>query len=115
MYTIKAETKLALYVTRTFSVGSTITWKGFWNGMEYMFSMASELNAQHFALYLSRAMVAIMYVATAVSKVLATANKNRSQITCYIANGDLLFITYYVLKSIDCVISVHHLVLQEIL
>ena len=85
-----------------------------WNGMEYMFSMASQLNAQHLALYLSRAMVA-MYVATAVSKLIATANQNRSQITCYTANGDLLFITYYVLKSIDCVISIHHLMLQEIL
>ena len=76
--------------------------------------MASQLNAQLLALYLSRAMVA-MYVAIAVSKVLATANKNRSQITCYTANGNLLFITYYVLESIDCVIYVQYLVLQKIL
>ena len=45
----------------------------------------------------------------AVSKVRATANENRSQITCYAMYGDCLFITYYVLKSIDHTISVQHL------
>ena len=32
----------------------------------------------------------------AVFEVLATANKNRSQITCYAANDDWLFITVYI-------------------
>ena len=49
-----------------------------------------------------------------ISKVLAAANKNGSQITCYAVNGDQLFIPYYVLKSIDHVISVQHWVLQEL-
>ena len=31
---------------------------------------------------------------TAVSEVLVTTNKNGSQITCYAANGDWLFISY---------------------
>ena len=56
--------------------------------------------------------IAFASVYTAVSKVLATANENGSQhqITCYAANGDWLFITYYVLKpiAIDHAISVQH-------
>ena len=36
-------------------------------------------------------------------------NENKSQITRYAANGDWLFVTYYVLKSIDHAISVQEL------
>ena len=46
-----------------------------------------------------------------VSEVLATANENGSQITCYAVNGDWLFIMYYILKSIDHVISIQNVAL----
>ena len=45
---------------------------------------------------------------TAVSEVLATDSENGSQITCYDANGDWLFIMYYALKSIDHAIFDQH-------
>ena len=48
-----------------------------------------------------------MYIA--VSEVLATANKNGSQIICYAAHGNWLFIMYYKLKSIDHAISIKNL------
>ena len=52
---------------------------------------------------------------TAVSKVLATANKNGvTSHVIYAANGDWLFITCYVLKSIDHAISIQNMVLQEL-
>ena len=37
---------------------------------------------------------------TAVCEVLATANENGSQITCYAANNDWLFMTCYILEPI---------------
>ena len=51
---------------------------------------------------------------TILSEIFATVYENGSQITCYAVNGDWLFIIYYVLTSIDHVISVQHLVLQEL-
>ena len=49
----------------------------------------------------------------AVFKDLATANENESQVTCYPTHGDWLFVTYYILKSIDHTISVQNLVLNR--
>ena len=49
-----------------------------------------------------------------VSKVLATANKNGSQITFYTVNGGWLFITYHVLKPIDHMIFVLNVMLQKL-
>ena len=43
-----------------------------------------------------RGVVRTSETAAAVSEVLATANENKSQITCYSANSDWLFITYCV-------------------
>ena len=40
---------------------------------------------------------------TAVCEVLAIANENGSQITCYTANDDWLFMTCYILESITYV------------
>ena len=41
-----------------------LNWTGFWTGMEYIFSMALQLNAQHLALCMSRALVASVGVVT---------------------------------------------------
>ena len=50
-----------------------------------------------------------------VYKVLATANQDRSQITCYAANGDWVATCYVMcFESIHHAISIQHLVLQEL-